>query len=88
MVSLVFVGGCATSANLGQLRTRAAFDLQCDQAQLQLVDIDDRTEGVSGCGRQATYVKTVVPPTWSEPEKETWVKNSETTERSKPPPAP
>lgn len=78
-LALLVAGGCATSANTDQLRARAAFDLQCDQAQLQVVDIDDRTKGVTGCGHQATYVKTELPPTWTEPAKETWVKNSETT---------
>ena len=40
-----------------QLRTRAAFDLKCTDAQLSVVEIDDRTRGVIGCGGRATYVE-------------------------------
>ena len=78
----LFVGllfGCATTANVDELRARAAFDLQCDQSKLQVVDLDDRTKGVSCCGHRASYVRTELPPTWTEPAKETWVKDSENT---------
>jgi len=43
-------------ADVNTLRERAAFDLGCPESQLQLHQIDDRTSGVSGCGRQATYI--------------------------------
>ena len=82
VLALCFLGGCATTTNDNDLRTRAAFDLQCEGAKLQIVDIDDRTRGVSGCGQRASYVKTELPPTWTEPAKEAWVKNSETSPES------
>ncbi len=45
--------GCAP---IGKLRTRAAFDLDCKEAELEVVDLDDVTKGVRGCGRKATYI--------------------------------
>jgi len=42
--------------DVATLRSRAAFDLGCPAEQLQFFKIDDRTAGVSGCNRQATYI--------------------------------
>lgn len=53
--------GCATAATQEQLRRRAAFDLACDEAQLEVVELDPRTRGVQGCGRRATYVEQCKP---------------------------
>jgi len=39
-----------------QLRSRAAFDLNCPEASLRAVDLGNNTRGVSGCGRRATYL--------------------------------
>jgi hypothetical protein len=47
----------ACGASEEQLRARAAFDLKCTDAQLSVVEIDDRTRGVIGCGGRATYVE-------------------------------
>jgi hypothetical protein len=47
-------GGAATYA---ELRARAAFDLNCNRKQLQLVPLADNVAGVRGCGQQATYVE-------------------------------
>lgn len=47
--------GCG--ATLPQLKKRAAFDLQCPEEQIQVVQIDKRTRGVQGCGKQGTYVE-------------------------------
>jgi len=52
---LLGAAGCG-GATLGQLRTRAAFDLGCPEDRMEVVTIDARTSGVRGCGRQATYV--------------------------------
>jgi len=41
---------------LGELRTRAAFDLVCVGDSLQVQSIGERTYGVEGCGKRATYV--------------------------------
>jgi hypothetical protein len=51
--------GCfgASGASLEQLRARATFDLQCPSPETQLLDIDVRTKGVRGCGKQLTYVE-------------------------------
>jgi hypothetical protein len=47
----------ACGATDDQLRARAAFDLNCAKDQVTLVPIDDRTQGVTGCGQRATYVE-------------------------------
>lgn len=51
--------GCvvASGASVQQLRVRATFDLQCPVSATELVDIDERTKGVRGCGKQLTYVE-------------------------------
>jgi hypothetical protein len=41
------------------IEPRAAFDLGCDAAQLKLLVLDERSIGVEGCGRRATYVSTL-----------------------------
>lgn len=48
----------ATRATQEQLLARASFDLECDRTALEVVPIDDKTRGVKGCGKQATYVST------------------------------
>lgn len=58
---LVTLSACAHGPSVEQLRARAAFDLQCEQASLEVVPIDDRTRGVRGCGQQATYVEQCKP---------------------------
>ncbi len=59
----------ASSQN--QLVRRAQFDLQCANEELAFTPIDNRTQGVSGCGRQATYVEVCQPGSSC-----TWVLNS------------
>jgi hypothetical protein len=44
-------------APLPTLQARAAFDLACPQLWLRLVNFDDRSKGVTGCGRQLSYVE-------------------------------
>jgi len=53
LAGLAACGGATTE----QLRARAAFDLDCPQHKIQLVEIDERTQGVNGCGQRATYVE-------------------------------
>jgi hypothetical protein len=65
------LAGC--TATESQLRSRAAFDLQCDAKSLQIVKIDSRTRGVRGCGQQATYVESCSGPNGSNC---TWVLNN------------
>src|SRR5260221_13934136 len=50
----LLVSACTPSEE--QLRTRAAFDMQCPAEQLQVVSLDQQIRGVTGCGRQRTYV--------------------------------
>ena len=44
-------------ANLQELQARAAFDLGCAPASLGLYPFDERSKGVTGCGRRLTYVE-------------------------------
>jgi hypothetical protein len=55
---------CAASANIGELKTRAAFDLACAGDSLQLQPFGERTVGVEGCGRRATYVWAFQNQSW------------------------
>ncbi|HEY7371041.1 MAG TPA: hypothetical protein VIF57_02610 [Polyangia bacterium] len=57
-IAAVVVVGCATGpTSRDKLLKRAAFDLHCTKDELSVSKIDDRTRGVRGCGRQATYVQ-------------------------------
>jgi hypothetical protein len=56
---------CATSESInekykGQLMTRAKFDMNCERLSAQALQTNDagvvRSYGVSGCGKQATYL--------------------------------
>ncbi|MEQ9501794.1 MAG: hypothetical protein RIT81_33290 [Deltaproteobacteria bacterium] len=59
LVLAVLLAGCAaTRASHEQLLARASFDLECDASALEVVQIDDKTRGVKGCGQRATYVST------------------------------
>lgn len=54
----VAIAGCAMHVpHLSDLRRRAAFDLQCPEAQLSHVDLGGEIHGVTGCGRRATYIR-------------------------------
>jgi hypothetical protein len=44
-------------ATLPELQARAAFDLGCPAAQLQLAHLGPRSKGVFGCGRRLSYVE-------------------------------
>jgi hypothetical protein len=49
---------------MGELRTRAAFDLACSGESLQLQPFGERTVGVEGCGKRATYVWAFQNQSW------------------------
>lgn len=56
-IAVGFLGlGCA-SASEDQLRARAAYDLECNKDSLRIIELDDRTRGVQGCGQKVTYVE-------------------------------
>lgn len=73
---LIFVvlGGAGCGASLGQLRMRAAFDYGCQENQLSVIKIDNRTNGVTGCGKKGTYVESCTPKPFRL--ECTWVLNS------------
>ena len=49
---------CDCGATQDQLRSRAAFDMECPKERIRLIWIDESTYGVRGCGQKATYVET------------------------------
>ena len=57
LVALAFVLAACGGASADQLRSRAAFDMSCPENQLQVIELDGRTQGVTGCGRRNTYVE-------------------------------
>jgi|GEM_PF-3882418 len=65
----------ACSASMSSLRSRAAFDLKCNENDLHIVDLDSRTKGVSGCGARSVYVEDC-QRTWANTSSCTWVLNS------------
>jgi hypothetical protein len=50
--ALLAFTACAASS---QFTTRAAFELQCSERDLEFTDLGRNTWGVIGCGKQATY---------------------------------
>ena len=70
-VLTLLVGGCAHASG-DQLAHRASFDLNCAEKQLQVVELDARTRGVSGCGQKVTYVETCDGPRQNFGTKCTW----------------
>ncbi len=56
-LALVAEGCLGTGASSEQLKARATFDLQCPAPQVEIVDIDERSKGVRGCGKQMVYVE-------------------------------
>jgi hypothetical protein len=77
-VGLVLVVGALLAcgaATTDQLKTRAAFDLNCSEGELQMTELDSKTRGVSGCGRRATYVESCEGAVGTVTRKCTWVMN-------------
>jgi hypothetical protein len=64
--------GCATTS-VNPLTQRAMFDLQCPRENLRYVKIDDRSYGVIGCDKRATYIQSCQGQGWNE--ECTWVLN-------------
>jgi hypothetical protein len=65
-VVLGFGSSCSMYKTLGQdgflrhmtpiVKKQAAFDLQCSEAEIQVVQIGGVSLGASGCNRRASYV--------------------------------
>lgn len=55
-LGLLFNVGCG-GASVTKLRTRAAFDMNCNESQIAMYRLNAQTIGVRGCGKQATYVE-------------------------------
>lgn len=83
MLVLGLVGCATTGASATELLAnrrlvnRAAFDLDCTTEPLTIIRIDEATRGVSGCGRQATYVEICDGPWDNVWRRCTWLKNGD-----------
>ncbi len=79
-VGLLLSNACDFKIDTDGLRTRAAFDFHCPSSELRITDLTPRSRfdgtgsvfGVTGCGRQATYLYT-----HSEERGDTWLMNSD-----------
>ena len=60
LVAVMLVGACVSCMGATQetLLKRAAFDLNCKANNIEIVTIDKRTRGVTGCAQRVTYVET------------------------------
>lgn len=81
IVGLLSVLGLAACAPYGAaLKRRAAFDFDCPEAQVEVIELSDGVRGVKGCGKRATYVLTCAGPC-------SWVMNSNVEQSATPAPA-
>jgi hypothetical protein len=76
----LWVVGCA-STDVGKLRARAAFEMDCSKNKLTVTSLGGNAYGVSGCGQRATYIEQCGGPGTSWGDLCIWVRNS-ATERS------
>lgn len=59
--TLALLATCAACGAMGKSHfqtygiDKAAFDLQCEKAQLDVVELSSTSVGVRGCGKQARY---------------------------------
>jgi hypothetical protein len=66
VIALGLMSACGTTKTINRdefrelmtpiVKKQAAFDLQCAEDQIQVVQIADVSFGASGCGRRASYV--------------------------------
>ena len=54
----------AMHGDVTQLRARAAYEFNCPAESLRLQPLGERTYGVDGCGRRATYVWAYQNESW------------------------
>lgn len=52
----VFAAACSTSVSPDLVRTKAASDLECKSADVQVQQINDGNWKATGCQKTATYV--------------------------------
>ena len=55
IVVALLLGGCVES--LDSVRKRAAYDFQCPEEKVQVVELGSDKVGAKGCGQQASYVQ-------------------------------
>lgn len=79
IVAFAGAAGCAAGGvdpEVATIKTRASFDLNCPEQEVRGRWLDDKTVGVTACGRRATYVKVCRGgPTWVDDCQ--WISNSD-----------
>jgi hypothetical protein len=78
--------GCRAEATEDQLARRASFDFGCAVSELRFSRIDERTTGVVGCGKHATYVESCDGLRTNTSTRCTWLLNGKIEVDRRPPP--
>ena len=60
LLTIVVSVSVSASLPIYSLLERASFDFDCPTHELTLVEIDDLTRGVKGCGKKAVYIANCV----------------------------
>ena len=58
VLSLAIASTSCSATMMSVVKRRAAFDLNCPAQSLAVTELGNRTFGVRGCERQATYLTT------------------------------
>lgn len=61
--ALLLTIGCS-GAPIEGLVSRAQFDLNCPERDIRVQMLDDKTRGVTGCGKRATYLEVCDTTGW------------------------
>jgi hypothetical protein len=76
LLPVAFASACLLFAGCGatltQLRTRAAFDFDCQADSISVREMDPGTRVAAGCGKQAVYVEN-----YNQNLRPVWMLNSE-----------
>lgn len=62
LIGVFLLGGCAVGMEqfdaimVAKVKTKAAFDFECQKDAIQVTKIDNGSYGATGCGKRATYV--------------------------------
>jgi hypothetical protein len=86
---LLAVSLACVSCGLGldALRPRAAFDLRCPEAELEIVAFPGDAAGVSGCGRRASFRQTCAVGAFGARERCAWLLQSAIVDEEAPSPS-
>lgn len=68
--AFALASGCVTvptdARAVPAVHKQAAFDFDCPQDQLQIMELGHHKYGAKGCGKKATYTVSSCSPSWDE----------------------